>query len=74
MSKQVLAQKIFEQGLVQRLDEDHFLVTEKSYEVERVHGQDYEYYCKCPAWKFDTEHDCKHCIAVRLFVKNEKGN
>lgn len=70
MSKQILAKKIFNDGLVQRLDKDHFLVTEKSYEVERTPDKPYEFYCKCPAWKFDTEHDCKHCIAVRLFEKN----
>ena len=70
MSKQILAKKIFNEGLVQRLDKDHFLVTEKSYEVERTPDKPYEFYCKCPAWKFDFEHDCKHCIAVRLFEKN----
>jgi len=71
LTKQQLAQQIFENGLIQRLDDRHFLVTEKSYEVEAVVGKGFQYYCKCPAWKFDKEHDCKHCIAVRLFVKNE---
>lgn len=70
MSKQELAQKIFSKGLVQRIDEDNFLVTEKSYAVQRTLNKDYEFYCKCPAWKFDSEHDCKHCIAVRLFEQN----
>ena len=72
MSKQILAKKIFNAGLVQRIDQDHFLVTEKSYQVERTPDKAYEFYCKCPAWKFDLEHDCKHCIAVRLFEK--QGN
>jgi hypothetical protein len=70
MAKQELAKQLFDNGLVQRLDKDHFLVSEKSYEVERTPNKPYEFYCKCPAWKFDSEHDCKHCIAVRLFEKN----
>lgn len=77
MSKQELAKKIFESDLVQQLDQDNFLVKgskDNVYLVERKEGQPYEYYCKlshkdqaCPAWKFDKEHDCKHCLAVKLF-------
>jgi len=77
MSKQELAKKIFESDLVQRLDQDNFLVKgskDNVYLVSRVEGKGYEFYCKlshkdqaCPAWKFDNEHECKHCLAVRLF-------
>jgi uncharacterized Zn finger protein len=73
MSKQELAQKLFSQGLVTRVDKENFTVTgSREYEIQRTPDKNYEFYCKCPAWKFDSEHDCKHCIAVRLF--EEDGN
>jgi len=76
MSKQVLGQKLFQDGLVKRLDKkEHFLVGENEYTVRRENDDKYFYdwYCTCMAWKMDSaERHCKHCIAVVLFIKNEK--
>ena len=75
MSKQILGEKLFQDGLVTRVDKDHFLVAEKQYEVRREYDDKYFYdwYCTCMAWKMDSaERHCKHCIAVVLFIKNEK--
>ena len=73
MSKQVLGNQLFRDGLVTRVDEDNFLVGERQYKVRRETNPKfaYEFYCVCPAWKFDSEHKCKHCIAVELFEQNE---
>ena len=82
MSKQELAKKILESDLIQKLDQNNYLVKgskDNLYQVEKVEGKHFEYYCKiahldhaCPAWKFDKEHMCKHCLAVKLFIENEK--
>lgn len=73
MSKQVLGNQLFRDGLVTRVDENNFLVGERRYKVARESRDQYfyDYYCVCPAWKFDSEHKCKHCIAVELFEQNE---
>ncbi|GEM_PF-4595052 len=74
MTKQTLAYNLLNDGLVTRVDTDNFLVGEKQYKVRRENNDKYfyEFFCSCPAWKFDKDHDCKHCIAVRLFEK--QGN
>ena len=75
MSKQDLAKKLFDKDLIQKLDQDSFLVkgsNNNSYEVLRTDNQPYDYYCNCPAWKFDKERECKHVLAVLMYLKSNK--
>ncbi len=75
MSKQQMAQTLFDNGDVQKENDNTFVCmgsNGKSYEITRVSDPQYNYkfYCKCPAWKFDTTRECKHVLAVQLFEKN----
>jgi len=75
MSKQQLAQTLFDNGDVQKVNTDTFVCHGSGgnqYEITRVKDPEYnyEFYCKCPAWKFDKTRECKHVIAVQIFEKN----
>jgi hypothetical protein len=75
MSKEQLAQTLFDNGDVQKENSDTFVClgsNGKQYEITRVNDPQYNYkfYCKCPAWKFDTSRECKHVLAVKLFEKS----
>lgn len=75
MSKQQLAQTLFDNGDVQKVNADTFVChgsNGNQYEITRVNEPEYnyEFYCKCPAWKFDKTRECKHVLAVQLFEKN----
>lgn len=70
-----MAQELFDSGDVQQENADTFTCqgsNGRSYEITRVNDPQYNYkfYCKCPAWKFDTTRECKHVLAVQLFEKN----
>ena len=72
MSKQTMANQIFNRGLVNQENNDTFSVegsNNRRYTVKRNQDPKYNYqwYCNCPAWKFDTSRECKHCLAVELF-------
>lgn len=75
MSKEQLAQSIFNKGDVNKVDLNTFVChgsNGNQYQITRVNDPqyNYEFYCKCPAWKFDTTRRCKHVLAVELFEKN----
>jgi len=77
MSKEVMAQQLFDNGDVQKVNADTFVChgsNGNQYEITRVSDPqyNYEFYCKCPAWKFDTSRRCKHVLAVRLFEQKNK--
>ena len=74
-SKQQLAQEIFDEGKVTQINDEKWEVTGSGkfpYEVEKVQDDlyNYEYYCKCPAWKFDNSRECKHVLAVKLHIES----
>lgn len=79
MSKQSNAQEIYDEGrIVNGSQPDSYIVNSSSgnsYEVEKVTDPiyNYEYYCKCPAWKFDTSRECKHVLAIKLLIQNSGG-
>jgi len=75
MSKEVMAQQLFDNGDVNQVDPNTFVChgsNGNQYEITKVNDPQYNYkfYCKCPAWKFDESRRCKHVIAVELFEKN----
>lgn len=75
MSKEVMAQTLFDNGDVNQVDPNTFVChgsNGNQYEITKVNDPQYNYkfYCKCPAWKFDESRRCKHVIAVELFEKN----
>jgi len=80
MSKSTSAQEIYDEGRIVNGDRpDCYIVNSasgNSYEVEKVTNPmyNYEFYCKCPAWKFDTSRECKHVLAIKLLIKNSGGN
>lgn len=79
MSKEVLAQQLFDSGDVQKVNDDTFVChgsNGNQYEIQRVNDPqyNYEFYCKCPAWKFDTSRRCKHVLAVQLLEKSGGGS
>ncbi len=72
MSKEVMAQQLFDNGDVNQVDPNKFVCHGSGgnqYVITRVNDPqyNYEFYCKCPAWKFDTSRRCKHVLAVELF-------
>ena len=75
MSKEVMAQQLFDNGDVNQVDPDTFVChgsNGNQYQIKRETNPayNYEFYCKCPAWKFDSSRKCKHVIAVQLFEQN----
>ena len=84
MSKESLAQTLFNNGDVQKVTDDVFVChgsNGNQYEIKRETNPNYnyEFYCKCPAWKFDPSRQCKHVIAVQLLenakpTKQKKGS
>jgi len=77
MSKEVMAQQLFDNGDVQKVNDDTFVChgsNGNQYEITRVSDPqyNYEFYCKCPAWKFDTSRRCKHVLAVQIFEQKNK--
>jgi len=75
MSKQELAQKLFDNDFIQKLDNETWLVkgsNNNSYEVIKTNDQSYDYYCKCVAWRMDNSRECKHVLAVLLYEKGKK--
>lgn len=79
-SKQSLAQAIYDEGRIVNGDKtDTYIVNSESgssYNVKLVTDPmyNYEYYCTCPAWKFDTSRECKHVLAIKLLVQNNNSN
>lgn len=77
-SQKKQAKQLVEQDLIQELDSNHWLVSSVrgsgSYEVEMTNQSRYNFdlYCKCLGWKFSTNKDCKHCEAIRLYLKRRK--
>ncbi|NIS94940.1 MAG: hypothetical protein GTN97_03320 [Nitrosopumilaceae archaeon] len=74
-TKQQKAQDLFDNGSVNQVNNDTFVVHgsgTNQYEVKENHDPmyNYDYYCKCPAWKFDNTRQCKHVLAVELFKAN----
>lgn len=75
MTKQQLAQEIFNDGRIVNGDKpDTYIVNSESgssYNVKLVTDPmyNYEYYCTCPAWKFDTSRECKHVLAIKLLLQ-----
>ena len=75
MSKQHLAQQIYDEGRIVNGDKpDTYIVNSESgssYNVKLVTDPmyNYEYYCTCPAWKFDTSRECKHVLAIKLLIQ-----
>jgi len=67
------------ENLVQVINQSKWSVTslnkESSYDVveaDQVHA--YDLYCKCKGWQFKKgQKDCKHCEAVRIFIKAHTG-
>lgn len=77
MSKEVMAQQLFDNGDVNQVDPNTFVChgsNGNQYAITRVTDPqyNYEFYCKCPAWKFDTSRRCKHVLAVQLFEQKNK--
>lgn len=77
MSKETMAQQLFNNGDVNQVDSDTFVChgsNGNQYEIKREKNSayNYEFYCKCPAWKFDSSRRCKHVIAVQLFEQKNK--
>ena len=77
MSKEVMAQQLFDNGDVNQIDPDTFVChgsNGNQYHIKRETNPayNYEFYCKCPAWKFDSSRKCKHVIAVQLFEQKNK--
>ncbi len=77
-TKQIKAQELFQSGKVNQVNPDTYVVhgsSNNQYEVKANHDSmyNYEYYCKCPAWKFDTTRECKHVLAVKLWLQNSSG-
>lgn len=70
-----MAQELVSNGDVQQENANTFVCqgsNGRSYVITRVNDPqyNYEFYCKCPAWKFDSSRECKHVLAVQLFEKN----
>ena len=70
-----MAQQLVNKGDVNQVDPHTFVChgsNGNQYQITRVNDPqyNYEFYCKCPAWKFDTTRRCKHVLAVELFEKN----
>ena len=70
-----MAQQLYSNGDVNQVDPDTFVChgsNGNQYEIRREKNPayNYEFYCKCPAWKFDSSRKCKHVIAVQLFEQN----
>ncbi len=77
MSKETMAQQLFNNGDVNQVDSNTFVChgsNGNQYEIKRETNANYnyEFYCKCPAWKFDSSRRCKHVIAVQLFEQKNK--
>jgi uncharacterized Zn finger protein len=74
-TKQQKAQVIFDEGNVQQVNKDTFVChgsNGNQYEIKRNKDSNYnyEFYCKCPAWKFDKSRECKHVIAVGMLLRS----
>ena len=74
-----MAQQLFDNGDVQKENADTFVCegsNGRQYEISKVNDPkyNYKYYCKCPAWKFDTTRECKHVLAVQIFEKQNGGS
>lgn len=77
-AKQQKAQEIFQAGKVNQVNPDTYVVhgsNNNQYEVKENHDSmyNYEFYCKCPAWKFDSSRECKHVLAVKLWLQNQNS-
>lgn len=72
-----MAQQLFDKGDVNQVDPNTFVChgsNGNQYQITRVTDPqyNYEFYCKCPAWKFDTTRRCKHVLAVEIFEQKNK--
>ncbi len=76
-TKQDKAQILFDEDSVQQVNSDTFVVHgsgSNQYEIKSNQDKmyNYKYYCKCPAWKFDNTRECKHVLAVQIYLKATK--
>ncbi len=76
-TKQDKAQILFDEDSVQQVNSETFVVHgsgSNQYEIKANQDKmyNYKYYCKCPAWKFDSTRECKHVLAVQLYEKATK--
>jgi len=76
VQKQAKAQALFDEGNVQQVNNDTFVChgsngNQYEIKVNKDPNYNYKYYCKCPAWKFDSTRECKHVLAVELLKKSK---
>ena len=70
-----MAQQLYSNGDVNQVDPDTFVChgsNGNQYQIkrERNPAYNYEFYGKCPAWKFDSSRKCKNVMGVQVFEQN----